>query len=153
MIFCYHMYIRIIIILLLTFVCIALSYYSAHHHPWITLTQCLENPELYNGQIVTGFHEPLIGKIYEDGFMLHHSDGDSIRVYADTTGLSKNEYISIKARFYKEGYLKAINIHVAKNRRTKIVLSTIPIFFLVFIFFKNYRFNIKNFQIELKNHA
>lgn len=147
------MRLRLTTIILFTFMCIALSYYSAHHHSGITLYQCLENPDSYDGQIVIGFHEPLVGEIYEDGFMLHQRKGASIRVYADTTGLLSDEYVSIKARYHKEGYLKAITVRIAKNRRLKIWFSTIPVFVLAFLFLKYFRFNLKKFQIELKENA
>jgi len=138
--------IAIILFVLITL----LSFYGAHFHPWIELNQCLENPEEHNGQIVTHFREPTIGNIYSDGFQLLQHHGPSIRVYSDTTGLVTGEYIGLKGIFHKKGYIEAISLHVAKNRRYKIWLSVLPVLLIVGLLIKYYRFDFKKFQIEPK---
>jgi hypothetical protein len=131
----------------------SLSYFSVHHHPWISVTDCLKNPDKYNGVVVTNYFEPTIGKIYADGFNLLQKHNPSIRVDADTTGLIKGEYVGLKAIFHKAGYLKAVDLVVARKRREKIWISVIPTILIGFLLLRYFRLNWKPFQIELKKHA
>ena len=144
---------RIITITGLLLCLILLAAYSAYNHPWLELNTCLSNPEKYDGQTVIKFREPLIGKIYDDGFQLIQRHGPSIRVYADTTGLIPNKFIAMKAVFRKEGYLEALSLHVSSNRRYKIVLSVIPVIFIVMLILKHFHINLKKIQIEGRKDA
>jgi hypothetical protein len=130
-----------------------LSYYSAFYHPWITLNECLDDPVKYDGYTITSFKEPMIGNIYSDGFQLILKDGNSIRVYCDTTGLISREYIGLIAVFHQEGYLVAKDLMIARNRRHKIWLSIIPVLFVCILLFNFYRFNLKKFLIESRSNA
>jgi hypothetical protein len=130
-----------------------LSYFSIHIHPWISVADCLENPTKYDKVVVTSYYEPTIGKLHPDGFDLLQKRNPSIRVYSDTAGLSEGEYIGLKAVFHKEGYLKAIDLVVAKKRREKIWISILPTILIGMLLVKYFRFDPKRFQIELKKHA
>jgi hypothetical protein len=144
---------RSLIILLLLLGLFLLSYFSVHDHPWISVADCLENPEKYDGAIITSYHEPQIGEIYVDGFVLLQKHNPSIRVYANTTGLTKNEYVGLKAVFHKTGYLKAVDLIVARKRREKIWISVIPTLLVGVLLLRYFRLNWKPFQIELNKHA
>jgi len=144
---------RLFYIFLLLLGLISLSYFSVYHHPWISVSDCLKYPENYDGAIVTSYYEPTIGKIYPDGFKLLQKNNPAIRVYSDTTGLIQGEYIGLKAIFQKEGYLKAVELIVAKKRREKIWISVLPVILIVFLLLKYFCLNIKSFQVELKQHA
>ena len=144
---------RLLYIFLLLLGLFSLSYFSVHHHPWISVSDCLEDPGQYDGAVVTSYHEPTIGKIYSDGFDLLQKHHPSIRVYADTTGLIKGEYVGLKAIFYKEGYLKSVELVVASKRRKKIWISVLPVILIGFLLLKYFRLNLKSFQVELKKHA
>lgn len=146
-------YARTIILLVIGITLISLSFYSAHFHPWIELKDCLQNPQKYDGQLVTSYKEPMIGEIYPDGFQLIQKQVTSIRVYSDTTGLSTGEYVGIRAVFHKEGYLVATNLKIARNRRVKIWISVIPVLIICSFLTYYYRLNIKTLQIELRKHA
>ncbi len=144
---------RLLYIFLLLLGIFSLSYFTVHHHPWISVADCLEDPEKYDGAVVTSYHEPTIGKIYSDGFDLLQKHHPSIRVYADTTGLIEGEYVGLKAVFQKEGYLKAVELVVARKRREKIWISILPVILIGILLLKYFRLNIKPVQIELKKHA
>jgi hypothetical protein len=146
-------YARTIHLIVLGITLFSLSFYSAHFHPWIGLNDCLQNPQKYDGQLVTSYNEPMIGEIYSDGFQLIQKQVPSIRVYSDTTDLSTGEYVGIRAVFHREGYLVATNLKVARNRRSKIWLSVIPVLIICSFLMYYYRFNMKTFQIELRKHA
>ncbi len=144
---------RFIIMFFLLTVIVSVSYYGAHHHPWIHIKECLEYPEKYDGKLVTDYDEPTIGEIDADGFMLVQRQIPTIRVFADTTGLIRGEYIGMHAIFHKEGYLEALSIHMAKNREEKIWVSIPPVLFVGFLFILHFRFNFRKLQIELRKHA
>ena len=147
------MKIRSLYIFLLLLGLFSLSYFSVHHHPWISVADCLEDPEKYDGAVVTSYHEPIIGEINADGFNLLQKHNPSIRVYADTTGLIKGEYVGLKAVFRKEGYLKKVELIVARKRREKIWISILPTILIGFLLLKYFRLNRSPFQIELNKHA
>ena len=144
---------RTALILLSVIVLLLLSVYNYNNHPWISIETCIKNPTAFDGKIVEKFSEPMIGKLYKDGFILKQKQGRSIRVYADTSGLKTGEYLGLKARFHKEGYLEAVYIKVSKYRRYKIWLSVIPVFFVLFFLIRNLKFNWKKFLFEMKNNA
>ena len=144
---------RLVPILILFLILILLCIYTGRNHPWITIEECLQNPEKYNDKLITEYWEPQIGKIYADGFRLIQRHAPSIRVYCDTTGLKTGEFVGLKAYFKKEGYLRAEQAFVATNRRYKIWLSVIPVILVLFLFFYNYTFNPRKFQFELRTNA
>ena len=144
---------RWIFICLLLVLIVLLSFYSVNHRPWIHIKDCLENPEKYDGTLITNFSEPQIQEIYIDGFLLQQNQIPPLRVYSDTTGLILGEYIGLQAIFHKEGYLEATVVQISKNREEKIWISVLPVFFVGFLFFRYYRFNIKKIQIELRKDA
>lgn len=147
------MKVRFIIICLLIGITIGLSYYSSHFNPWLTLDECIQNPDQNDGCMVNSFREPMICQLFNDGFILRQSHGPSIRILCDTTNLTVGEYIGLKGIFHKEGYIEATAIQIAENRRYKIWLSTLPVLVIGFLFFKYFHFNLKIFQIELRENA
>ena len=129
------------------------SYYTVHHHPWIKTSDCLKAPEAYDGRLVTHYEESMVGQIYADSFQLLQKGEPPIRVYSDTAGLRTGEYISMTATFHKSGYLKAVSLRIARNRRYKIWLSVLPVVFIGLGLFRYYRIRWSPFQIELRDHA
>ena len=99
------------------------------------------------------FQEPKILKLYTDGFEMGMKNQPPIRVYCDTTRLKENEYVAVIATFHKDGYLIAKRAEIAKNRRFKIWGSVIPVLFIVMIGLRFFRFNWRQFEIEVKDHA
>ncbi len=95
----------------------------------------------------------MIGEFYGDGFLLLQKNRPSMRVVCDTTGLMKNHYIGLSAIYHKEGYLEADSIIVARRRRSKIWLSVIPVILIAGLLLRDFRFDRKRFQLELKDHA
>jgi len=140
-----------ITIAFLTFLLFGLCVYGRYFHPWISLSDCLNDPEKYDGQVVSSFDEPVIGKIHADGFELIHKAGPPLYVYADTSGLKTGEFVALTARFHKEGHLTAIRAAVAYRRREKMAVSVIPVIFVGILFFRHFR--IRVFQIELKESS
>ena len=125
--------------LLLLLLC-GLSYYGTLSAPWLKLTTCLQDPEEYDGSLVTYFSEPRIQEITNSGFILHTSSG-TIPVLSDTAGLRQGEYIGLTAIYHKEGYLTATRWVISKNRRYKIILSILPVCLVAFLFFRTFRWN------------
>ena len=132
---------------------ILLSFYGARHHPWIHIKDCLQDPVQYDGKLVTDFSEPMIGEIHADGFTLLQKQIPPVRIYSDTTDLIQDEYVSLQGIFHKEGYVTATVVGIAKNRKEKIWISVLPVFFVAILFVRYYRFNVRKCQIELREHA
>ena len=113
----------------------------------------MQNPEKFDGEWVTHYHEPMIGEIYADGFQLLQLNRSPIRVTADTTGLIQEKFLGLRAIFHKEGYLEAVSLHVSRNRRYKIGLSVLPVLFIGLLLIRFYRIDWKQCQIELRKNA
>ena len=135
---------RILVIVLSLTLLILLCIHFAHHNPWLSLNQCLENPKLHDGRTVTRFREPRIAEIHTEGFLLKQKSGKSIPVIADTTGLIPGKYIGLVAVFHKEGYLEAVHLKVSQNRRYKIGLSILPALLVLALFFRFFRWDRKS---------
>jgi hypothetical protein len=140
---------RILTFFLLLFLLGGLSYYGTLNPPWLKLTSCLEDPEKYDGSLVTYFSEPRIQEITASGFILHTTSG-TIPVLSDTSGLRQGEYIGLTAIYHKAGYLTATRWVISKNRRYKIILSVIPVCLVAFLFFRTFRWN-RRFEFEVQH--
>lgn len=137
----------------LTIITAGLCVLGAYRHPWTSLEECLEDPVKYDGHQVDQFRESMIGPLYPDGFELLQKKAPSIRVFCDTTGLIRGEFIGMKATFHKEGYLDHAVFQVAYKRREKIAVSVIPAILVVGLFVYHFRWNRKLRWIEPGKHA
>jgi len=144
---------RRIALLILTMTAAGLCVRSALRHPWTSLNQCLDQPERYDGHEVTQFREPVIGKLFADGFELLQKDGPPVRVYCDTTGLIRGEFVGIRATFHRQGYLDQTYLQIATLRREKMVISVLPAVLVVGLFMCRFRWNRRKFQIEPRDRA
>lgn len=144
---------RVLLLSLLFISMVCLSFYGKYHHPWLNLQTCLNNPQEYDGHLVTSYSEPQIGQIYDNGFQLNQKHLPSIRVLADTSGLIEGKYVGLTAIFHEGGYLTAVSVHVAHKRRYKIWFSIIPVLLVGWVLIRNFRLNIKKFQIGLRSDA
>ena len=144
---------RFIVIIALLITLIALALYTVHSHPWISIEECLQNPDEFDGELVTHYHEPMIGEMFSDGFQLLQPNRPPIRVIADTTGLIQGKFLALRAIFHKEGYLEVVALHVSRNRRYKIGLSVLPVLFVGLLLIRFYRIDWKQCQIELRKNA
>ncbi len=144
---------RVLVLSLLFILLVCLSFYGKYHHPWLNLQTCLNNPQGYDGHLITSYSEPQIGQLYDNGFQLNQKHLPSIRVLADTSGLIEGEYVGLTAIFHEDGYLTATSIHVAHRRRYKIWVSVIPVLLVGLVLIRNFRFDRKRFLIGLRNDA
>jgi hypothetical protein len=126
----------------------ALIIYGKVAYPDITLKMCLDNPDRYDGMTIEVGGEATIGDRLADGFTIVFL-GEVVRVKGSHPHLRKREYLSLIAVFHKEGpWLEAIDIHIAKYRRTKIVLSVLPVIAVGLLFVKRYRFDFTCLQFR-----
>jgi len=132
---------------------VGLSLYGRYHNPWLSLEECLKDPERFDGCIVNEFHEPRIQTVHSDGFTLMQKDGPSIRVVGPMTGLKIGEYVGLEAVFHKEGYLEAVKFRTARNRRAKMAFSLIPTVLVLFWLARDFRLRRHPLAIERRTHA
>ena len=61
---------RLIPIVILIVILGLFCFYTGWTHPWVNIKECLNNPEKYDGELITEYWEPKIGTIYPNGFQL-----------------------------------------------------------------------------------
>jgi hypothetical protein len=132
---------------------VLLCLYGGLRHPWISYTECRQDPEKYDGLVVENFREPKIGAIRTNGFELLQHGERPVFVEADTAGLKSGEYVALKAVYHGEGRLTATTVRVVSRRREKMAVSLVPAVMIVFLFFRHFRFNVQRRIIELKPYA
>jgi len=130
-------------IIALSFVIILFCIHSHKNRPEMALkfSECLLNPKQYNGRELIIKNEAKTGEIFKDKFEILQGN-DKIMVIGAIESLKKNEYVTLRATFHKEGYLTVKDMHVHKYRRLKIAISMITIILVGWIFFRKYRFNL-----------
>jgi len=113
------------------------------NHKELSIRECLEAPEKYDGTLLVIKKETKIGNIYEDGFeIVQPYDNVTIFVSGDTTGLIKNAYVTLTATFHKEGYLELHSIHVHKRRRVKFIASIVTVIIVFANFVRWFKFDV-----------
>ena len=117
-------------------------FYSQHKYREFSLQDCLSNPEHGDGVTLKFGGNSKAGEVSEDRFELVRGK-DKMTVMGRVGDLKKNDYIVMKAIFHKEGYLELKDIHVRKLRRLKIYLSVLPVFLVVGLILRQYKFDLK----------
>lgn len=113
------------------------------NHKELSIKECLEAPEKYDGTLLVIKKETKIGNIYGDGFeIVQPYDNVTIFVSGDTTGLIKNAYVTLTATFHKEGYLELYSIHVHKHRRVKFIVSVVAVIIVFANFIRWFKFDV-----------
>ena len=124
--------------------------YGYYFHPHVTLQMCLADPQKYTGSRIEVGNEALVHEIFKDGFSIKQQNR-IVPVHGMSADVKINEFVIIDATFHELGWLEAHRIRVAKKRRYKIVLSVLPVLFILILFFKRYRFDFHNlYFIERK---
>jgi len=147
------MNLRIVGIIIIFLAIAGLGYYNYRTNPWISVSDCLDDPESYDGAVVTRFREPMIKSICGNGFVLSQKQGPEIKVVMDTTGLRTGEFVGLRAVFHREGYLEAVKFHMSERRRYKIWLSVPPVLLVMLLCLRYFRFNSRTGYIELRKNA
>ena len=124
-----------------------LSWYGKENDPTITLQMCLKEPRRYDNAIIEVGTEATVDSLTKDGFILKQM-GKKIKVVGSDKDLKTGEYISLLAVFHNEGWLELKKIHVAKNRRLKILTSLLPVLLVFYFFFRHYRFHCQTFEFR-----
>jgi hypothetical protein len=130
-----------------------LCVYAKFNHPWISLNECLSNPERFDGATVYQFREPRVGKIERDGFWLLQRQGPTVFVKSDTAGLKENSYLGMVAVFHKTGTLDAVRIQLAPKRREKMAVSLLPAVVICFLLIRAFRFDRNRMEFRPRKHA
>jgi hypothetical protein len=144
---------RAALLLLLGLILGLLSAYGAHHHPWISYADCLADPAACDGRLVEEFRESMIGAIHADGFELLQRGERPVFVKADTADLKMGEFIALKAVYHREGPLTATKMKVAYGRREKMAVSLVPAALVIFLFFRQFRFNRNLWEFGTRSDA
>jgi hypothetical protein len=134
-------------ILLFLSILVLLILYGFYFHPGITLSDCLASPDEYDGEIIEVGNEAVIDSVFSDGFTIRQL-GKTINVIGMSDDVKSGEFVLMLARFQKPASLEALEIRIAKKRRSKIWLSTIPALLVVGYFFRRFRFNFKHLSFQ-----
>lgn len=115
--------------------------YSQYRYGNLTLHECLTSPDQCDGASLKLGNNTRAGKVREDGFEILKGD-NKITVIGSADGLKTNDYVEMIAVFHKEGYLELKDIYVRKLRELKIFISVMPVLFVLWLFIKQYRFDL-----------
>jgi hypothetical protein len=140
-------------VIALSVLLIGICLVAKFNHPWISLNECMSDPERYDGKRVWQFREPRVGKIESEGFWLLQRQGVTVFVKCDTSGLKDNSYLGMVAVFHKPGMLEAERIQLAPKRREKMAVSLIPAVAVCLLLIRSFRFDRKRMVIRPRNHA
>jgi len=142
---------RIKKLLIFILIIVLLSLYSHVKRPESSLTfnECLQNPEKYDRHVIYIRNEAKIGKVFDNKFEIIQGE-NKFMAFGSSPDLRENDYITAKATFFKKGYIKIEKSHVHKYRRIKIAISVIPVLLIIFLFLREYRFNLINFHFIQK---
>lgn len=91
--------------------------------------------------------EVTVHEVMPDGFTIKQM-GKVVKVFGMAESVSPNEYVYLQAVFHKGPWLDLKKIHVAKYRRLKIVTSVVPVVFIFFLFFREYKFNFVKIEFS-----
>ena len=107
---------------------------------------CLENPDRFDGEVIEVGGEATVRDRLPDGFTIEYL-GQIVRVDGTHPHLKKREFLSLIAVFHKEGpWLESLDIHIARYRRLKIVISVLPVIGVGFLLIIRYRFDPGRFE-------
>lgn len=125
----------------------ALIFYGKQFHPNVTLKMCLEQPERYDETVIEVGNEAMVEHVYADSFTIRYLD-HTVVVRGIHPDVKAGEFVLLRARFHKEGWLTPLEIRIAEQRRYKIWVSVLPVLLIGFYFFRKFRFNPKTFFFE-----
>lgn len=131
---------RWILTLVLVLILVGLVYYGYRNNPSVGLQVCLDNPLGYDGREIGVGTEATVVRRLTDGFIVKEL-GRTIRVEGNPQEASPGDFVRMRGVFHKEGYLELKQLYVAKQRRLKILISIVPVLFVLVLFFRTYRFD------------
>ena len=125
---------------------LSLCYYGLLEGPETELTfqKCMKNPEYYDGvELIISYHK--VGMISPEHFEL--LVGNSTVIVMGKAGEAvEGDYVSVRTKFEKEGFLNLEEIHIHKGRRLKYALSLLPLPFVFWFFVSDYKLSKKGFE-------
>lgn len=98
--------------------------------PYPALAEILAKPEKYAGTRVAVFIEARVTEQTADGFILTQR-GQRLRVHTAIKNAPLNEFVAVAGNFQPPNHLHADTVHLASRRRTKMLVSVIPVLLLV----------------------
>ncbi|MBN1542670.1 hypothetical protein JW992_11040 [candidate division KSB1 bacterium] len=129
----------------LTIALFALTLYGRYASPFITLEECLAEPERCDGIVITVGGETVVHELMAEGFTIRRM-GRITRVVGATDGVHPGEYVQLVGVFHQPGWLEAEKIYVAQYRRAKIWSSLLPVIGVLVFFIVHWRLRAGRFQ-------
>lgn len=123
-------------------VLLGLVVYGKMANPAVTLQMCLRQPSRYDGQVIQVGAEATVVAIRQDGFVIRQM-GKTIPVIGGNEGIVIGDFVSLIATFHSTGFLELHESYVARYRRLKILVSILPVLLIGYLFFKRYKFSVK----------
>jgi len=141
---------RILTVFGLLILIVGLLWYGKAKNPTITLQMCLAAPQRYDGSLIEVGTEATVAQVIEDGFILRQM-GKLVKVVGKANDLQVGEFVGLLAVFHRPGLLELKKIHVAKNRRTKIWVSVIPLVMVLLFCIRQYRVDFRRLGLTERN--
>lgn len=142
---------RLLRIAVLLLALVGLSVYGKMTFPYVTLRDCLRDPQRFDGTKVAVATETVVHGFIDGGFTIQQM-GRIVPVIGDTTGIQVGEFIHLTAIFRQPGVLELQKAYVAKYRRLKIAVSLFSAVAVLVLFFS--RFALRRGQfVQRRRHA
>ncbi len=125
-------------------------FYGAWRGPVIipTIEAYLKNPQKYEGHAIT-LSKRLVAEVERDRFTVI-TDKKRVTVSGSVPGLEEGDYIDLKAVFHNEAPLILEKAYIRENRWVKYLISIVPVPFIIFLFFKEFKIVPKKFGLFSK---
>jgi hypothetical protein len=138
---------RLARILTILLVLLGLSWYGKTNNPAITLQECLQQPDRYEGTRIQVATEVTVIQTWPDSLRVHQM-GAFCTVVGPPGDARPGDFVSMSAIFHAPGWLELVELHPARGRRAKIIWSMLPLLVLAGAWLAAYRCNWRRFYWE-----
>jgi len=139
-----HRYIKIFLLILILVV-LCLYSFREGKRIYIDLGICLANADRFDGREIVLEDYVYVSSVSKGRFAIEQ-EGSRIPVMGASDELAPGDEIALRAIFHREGYLTLQELHIKKLRTIKIIISLAAAVFVAVLFFKRYRFTLKDLQ-------
>ena len=136
-------YKQILAALILIFI---LGLYSRESAPVVTVSEIKETPELYVGKSIEIYVGAIVDEIEPNRFCIKQYS-DSLWVQGSISPEALGENVSFDGVFQADSTVRLNQIHIAKYRRVKMVVSLVGLGFVATLLFAALRWTKNGFEV------
>lgn len=122
------------------FLLLLMAWYAETHRPFVGLPETRSQPEAFEGREIFAGVEVRVREIRDSSFAIEQR-GHCYEVLGELPDAQPGDYVALVVRFHAGGPLELVRGRVMKNRREKILVSTIPAIFVLALLLRDYRWD------------